>query len=199
MTSAPVSDPAGRGVREELPEIAELTDPGTQAAVVEVWTSFLEETSYPTIASAPALPGISGYDLAAHTRHVAQNARALAEAMTSFQGIAHDHDDLLAAALTHDASKLVEQQGPNGERTELGKALLHAQIAGVRCLERGLSHKVAYIVSYHPYTPPHVHITPQCVEMILLTWADLMAVDAIFFDQGKPTHLEITKRFFSLG
>jgi HD domain len=194
-----MTDIATVDVRGELPEIEQLDDAATRAAVVEVWESFLAESTYETITSAPALRGVSGYDLAAHTRHVAQNALALAERMAHFQAIDYDRDDLLAAALTHDASKLVEMQGPEGERTELGKALLHAQIAGVRCLERGLSHKVAYIVSYHPYTPPHVHIKPQCVEMILLSWADIMAVDAIFFSQGFPTHLDIGKRFFTLA
>lgn len=197
-TASSASVGAEQDVLADLPEIGDLSQ-GVREAVVRTWLSFLGESSYPTIRSAPALAGIPGYDLAAHTRHVAQNALALAERMAAFQGIDFDRDDLLAAALTHDASKLVERWGPEGERTELGDALLHAQIGGVRCLEMGLSHRVAYMVSHHPYTPPHVHIRPKYVEMILLTWADLTAVDAIAFAHQRPTHLEIAKRFFTLG
>ncbi len=93
---------------------------------------------------------------------------------------------------------MVEYTGPEGSHTEIGKALLHAQLAGVRCLDVGLSAKVANIVSYHPYTPPHVHVRPQHLEFVILTWADLAAVDPIFMLAGKATHLEFAKRFFEI-
>jgi len=62
----------------------------------------------------------------------------------------------------------------------------------------GLSPKVAHLVAMHPFTPPHVHVTPQYWEMLILTWADLAAVDPVFFVQGQPTHLQFEKRFFRL-
>ena len=49
------------------------------------------------------------------------------------------------------------------------------------------------------HTPPHVHVRPQYVEFVILSWADLGSVDPIFFLDGLPTHLEIGKRFFELA
>lgn len=187
-----------RQVYEELPEIRELRDETTQRQVAEVWARFLRESSYARIADAPAFPGMPGFDLARHTRHVVRNSIYLGDTLTEFWGIEYDREDLIAAALTHDASKLVEMEGPDGKKSAIGETFVHAQLAGVRCLEAGLSHKVANLVTMHPFTPPHVHVTPRSMEMIILTWADLGAVDPIFFLKGFPTHLEFKKRFFQL-
>lgn len=186
-------------VASELPELRSLESEQTARRVAAVWASFLDDGSYERIADAPALPGavLPSYDLATHTRHVVRNCEAVADTLSDFAGIDCDRDALLAAALAHDASKLVEYE-PDGSLTETGGALLHAQLAGVRCLEAGLGPKVAYVVTYHPMTPPHVHLTPRHIELVLLAWADLAAVDPVFFSHGAPTHLDIAKRFFSL-
>lgn len=202
MTTTPTparSDQAGLArIRAELPELDRLNSPELQQKVVSVWESFLDASSYDAISSAPAFPGTGDYDLAKHTRQVVQNSIYLAETSREFGQVDCDMEELIAAALVHDASKLVEREGPEGRKTAVGRALLHAQIAGVRCLEMGLSEKVAYLVTWHPYTPPHVHIKPRYVEMVILTWADLAAADTVFFAAGKPTHLEFEKRFFTL-
>lgn len=193
-----ISDQELLAVRDELPEIGLLKDVDTQRKVSLVFASFLRESSYERIADSPAVPGIHSYNLVQHTRHVVKNSIYLAETLAEFAGQSNDMEDLIAAGLAHDASKLVEMEGPLGKKTELGKAFLHAQLAGVRCLEMGLSPKVAHLVAMHPFTPPHVHVTPQYWEMLILTWADLAAVDPVFFVQGQPTHLQFEKRFFRL-
>jgi hypothetical protein len=193
-----VSETKAREIREELPEIGLLQSEDVQKKVVAVWSGFLADSTYARIGDAPALPGLPGYDLARHTRHVVHNCVDQADTLKEFWGIDCDRESLITAALVHDASKLVEYEGPEGTHTEIGKALLHAQLAGVRCLDVGLSAKVANIVTYHPYTPPHVHVRPQYVEFVILTWADLAAVDPIFFLAKKATHLEIARRFFEI-
>jgi hypothetical protein len=184
-------------VRAELPEISSLEDARTQEQVAQVWAGFLEESPYERIGDAGGLPGLPQYDLAGHTRHVVRNCEHLAATLDEFWSVSLDREALIAAALTHDASKLVER-GPDGQRTAVGAAFLHAQLAGVRCYEVGLSPKVAYLVTYHPFTPPHVHLKPRHPELIVLTWADLAAVDPLAMLAGQATHLEIEKRFFSL-
>jgi hypothetical protein len=184
-------------IRAELPEIDLLADPETRQKVATLWASFLRETTYARIGDCPPFPPVE-CDLAGHTRHVVKNCVAMAGNLREFWGIEVDDEVLLAAALTHDASKLVEQSGADAEPTVLGRALLHAQVAGVRCLELGLHPNVAYIVTYHPFTPPHVHVKPQCVEFVILSWADIGAADPMFWLKGIPTHLEIQRRFFTL-
>jgi hypothetical protein len=185
-------------IRAELPEIEQLQSEDLRVGVLKVWGSFLDASSYDRIADAPAFPGLPKYDLARHTRHVCKNALHLADTLEEFWDIRCQRDLLLAACLLHDSSKLVEMEGPDGAATPTGRALLHAQLAGVRCLDFGLPYEVVYMVTYHPYTPPHVHIKPESIEHIILTWADLAACDPPFFVEGQATHLEITKRFFQL-
>jgi hypothetical protein len=184
-------------IREELPEIDKLSEADTRQKIATVWASFLRESPYRRISDAPALPGIPDYDLAAHTRHVIKNCLDLGASLREFSSAEFDDDVLLASALAHDASKLVEF-APDGSLTELGRTLLHAQVAGVRCYEVGLDPKVAYNVTYHPFTPPHIHVKPRCIEFVILSWADLASADPIFFARGLPTHLDIDKRFFTL-
>lgn len=63
----------------------------------------------------------------------------MAERLVEFWDAEYDQESLIAAALVHDASNLVEFTGPKDTATETGNALLHAQLAGVCCLEEGLS------------------------------------------------------------
>jgi hypothetical protein len=193
-----ISDADLASINEDLPELALVGNPELRGKLITLWASFLAESSYDRIRSAPAFPGLRAYDLAKHTSHVVRNSINLADTLLQFWNIACDSDALLAAAIAHDASKLVEYEGAEGTKTELGRAMLHAQLAGVRCLDVGLPFKVAHIVTLHPFTPPHVHVKPQYIEFVILTWADLAAVDPIFFVEGLPTHLEFAKRFFQL-
>jgi hypothetical protein len=193
----PATDVEYARIVEELPEIEELADPADRRRVATLWASFLRESTYGRIGECPPFPPVQ-CDLAGHTRHVVKNCQAMAANLREFWGIEINDQVLLAAALTHDASKLVEQQGPDGEKTTLGRALLHGQLAGVRCLELGLHPDVAYIVTFHPYTPPHVHVKPRCVEFVILSWADIGAADPMFWLQGIATHLEIDRRFFTV-
>jgi hypothetical protein len=181
----------------ELPELDLLADEDIRLKVATVWASVLRESTYATIAECPPFPPVA-CDLASHTRCVVKNCVAMTANLREFFDVEVDDTVLLAAALTHDASKLVEQHGPDGEQTVLGRALLHGQVSGVRCLELGLPPDVAYIVTYHPFTPPHVHVKPKCVEFVILSWADIGAADPLFWLNGMPTHLDIGRRFFTL-
>jgi hypothetical protein len=105
---------------------------------------------------------------------------------------------VVAAAILHDSSVLVEREGPDGQKSEIGKTFLHAQLGGVRCYEAGLPNDIANMVSRHPYTPPHIYIEPPNIESVILAYADLGASDSVAFLEKRPTHLDIRNRFFSL-
>ncbi|MBI4190543.1 MAG: HD domain-containing protein [Betaproteobacteria bacterium] len=195
-------------VQEDIPEIGLIESDEIRQKVTLVFASFLKESNFERISEAPGLvkdepgatlsPGPPKYDLAHHTSHVVQNALATARTLKEFWGIDYRHDVLLAAAILHDASKLVEFEDRTGRKSELGKIFVHAQVGGVRCRDAGLPNDVAQIVTFHNFTPPHTHVTPRSLEYILVTYADHAAADPISFVEGKPTHFDIKKRFFTV-
>jgi hypothetical protein len=186
-------------VQRELPEIALIGDAGIREKVVTVLASFLRDSDWDSIDECPAVPGLEGMTLLQHIRQVTLFAVAIADNHIATFGLKVDRDALLAACFLHDSSKLVEySKAAGGKNSPLGNHLMHAQIAGVRCVEAGLPLKVAYCVTYHVFTPPHVHLKPDCIELVLLNYADLASVDPVFFNAGKPTHFDIRMRFFSL-
>jgi hypothetical protein len=193
-----VSDAHRAVIERELPEISLITDPDIAAKVVTVLASFLRDSNWKSLDDCPAVPGLKGMSLLQHIRQVTQFAVLMADSHNATFGLNVDRDVLLAACFLHDASKLVEYDSATGGLTPLGAHLIHAQIAGVRCVEAGLPLKVAYCVTYHVFTPPHVHLKPEFIELVVLNYADLASVDPMFFSVGKPTHFDIRARFFSL-
>jgi hypothetical protein len=199
LTFSDITDTDIEQVRSEIPEIAELKNPEIERKCALVWARFLRESSYKRISDMTKIPGVTPkYDLASHTRHVIRNCVFMAQTLKELGGYECDRELLLAAAVIHDASQLLETNANNKPTEDVGVGLLHAQLGAVRALEVGLSPKVAQLVTLHPYTPPHIHLTPPNPEFLILTWADIGAVDPIFCALGLPTHVDIKKRFFSL-
>lgn len=188
-----------RQVRDDFPQLDLIQEESVRTRTTEAWALLLNASQYDSAREAPAFPnvGVGRYDLAAHTRQVVLNSVNMADTLGETWGIAVEQDLLLSAAFLHDASKVLEYD-PDGTLTAEGSAFLHAQLGGVVCRFVNLPLKVAYMVTIHPFTPPHVHIKPQNLEILILTYADLMAADCCYFVEGLPTHLDIEKRFFSL-
>jgi len=184
---------------DEFPEMEFFTDQELKEKTIAVMASILHESSYERMSECPFYKDVpKRYNMETHVRHVVNNCMQMADNLEKFSGVTCRRDLLLSAAFLHDGSKILEREGPEGTVSEMGKHLIHSQYAGVRCWEYGLPPEVAYIVSYHTFTPPHVHINPKNIEFVILSWADIGGADAVFYAYGKPTHLQISKRFFEV-
>ncbi len=181
-------------VFEDIPELRWISDPELQDKVAACWASLLMDSPYKRISECEKLPN---YDMLAHTRHVIKGSVAIADLMAEFYGQPCNKDILIAAAALHDASAVLEK-GLDKKPTPLGVNLIHGQYASTRAWDFGLPPEVCYIIAYHPFTPPHICVNPKNIEFIILTYADISAVDTIFYRTGKPTHLQITKRFYEI-
>jgi hypothetical protein len=198
---AAVSDRDLRVIEEDIPEILELRDPDIRHKVALVYASFLKESTYKRVSEVPFVGyPPAKYDLARHSRHVAQLAIGMVRSLMDVWGIEVRHDIVVGAAILHDADVLLrETKTENGKKkTEIGKTFLHAQLCGVRCYEAGLPNDIASMVTRHPFTPPHIHVTPPNVESVILDYSDIGGAGQIDYREGNPTHLSIKKRFFSL-
>ncbi len=110
------------GVRENLPEVDEITDPDLRERVVAAWAMALSETEFKRIdeirpSGNPNSPALRSGSQADHLRGVARIALAMADSLEGVLGsIGFDRDLLLASALCHDIGKPFEFSPANQER-----------------------------------------------------------------------------------
>lgn len=168
-------------VREALPELELLQDAATRDAVERVWTRAFALSPHERLEDAPFNPGATRSTLVAHTRAVTQAADALARIVTELHGIAVDRELLLAAALLHDVSKLLEVD-PDGSRSETGRLYPHAYLAGELARAEGLGDDVVNLVLTH--TPVVNMEGRRVVEAQLLEHADLASAHLLLHDEG---------------
>src|SRR5579872_2916498 len=98
-----VSDAQAATITEDLPELELIGEPATREKLIKLWASFLGESTYERISSAPAFPGVPGFGLAKHISHVVCNCVDLADNLLHIWNIDCDREALLAAALAHDS------------------------------------------------------------------------------------------------
>ena len=106
-------------VRELLPELQQIGDEGLREAVTEIWLRAWTESGWDDMAAVPKNPSATraaasvddAWTLITHTRVVAQVAAASADIVAKLHGTAYDLDTVIALALLHDVSKLLEYEG----------------------------------------------------------------------------------------
>ena len=101
------------------------------------------------------------------------------------------NDDLLiAGALLHDVSKMVEQspaEGKPGVDSRIGEELMHGSYGAHLALNAGLPLDIINIISVHS---PKIKKIPHNVEGIFICYADLAAFDAVFLGKDRELYLE---------
>jgi hypothetical protein len=178
-------------VRELFPLVAEIADADLQQAVVEIWVEAWDESEWPDVADAPK--GVYGggpvRSLVEHVTGVAAGALAYARCMEEVHGWSYDRDLLLAAALLHDTSKVVETApGPDGTPvvSEFGRLVQHGVWTAQRILNRGLGLDLAHMVVSHT---PMSRTRPLNPEGIILYYVDMLDSDILSTHAHLPLQL----------
>ncbi len=110
------------GVRENLPEVDDISDADLRDRVVTAWAMALSETEFKRIdeirpSGNPDSPALRSGSQADHLRGVARIALAMADSLEGVLGsIGFDRDLLLASALCHDIGKPFEFSPANQKR-----------------------------------------------------------------------------------
>jgi len=173
------------GVRQSLPELAEIQDTALREKVVEAWALALSETEYRKIedipgAAVPGAPPIKNGTQVEHLRGTAVLALGIADAMDKVFGpIGIDRNILVAGALAHDLGKPYEFSPRNRARWEAkpaaaGKPAIRHPVYGVHiALMAGLPEAVAHIVGAHSMHNEGQFVTPS-LEALIVRYADSM-------------------------
>jgi putative nucleotidyltransferase with HDIG domain len=149
------------GVRQSLPEIAEIRDAELRDKVVEAWALALSQTEFQRIeeirpSGNPKSPAMKRGTQADNLRGVTRMAVALAEQLEGVVGsLGVDRDLLLACALGHDVGKPFEFSPRNQARWQgnpgaVGYPSIRHSVYGVHlALSVGLPEAVAHTAGAH--------------------------------------------------
>jgi len=167
-------------VERAFPELESIGDPGLRAGVVDAWAGAMDDAGLSTLEGVPWFPpaqrelGIEDERLVDHVRDVTRGAVALGQALAERREADVDGDTLVAGALVHDVSKLVEFDGM--AETRVGRLLGHPHY-GVHVVARaGLPVELAHVVLAHT---PRTTVEPATLEAELVRRADEAAAAAI--------------------
>ena len=177
-------------IRQLMPLIDEIKEEKLRNGVVEVWVKAWEESEWEDIADCPFLVEVQECSLIQHTNYVASVAMAMASFARDTWRIQVNTDLLLAGALLHDVSKVLEwapQEGKPARRSAIAENLVHGSYGVHLALNAGMPLPVAHLIGTHT---PQVSRVPKVIEGIFLCYADYAAADVFNLDKGLPLLLE---------
>jgi len=191
MTEATVEAETLADVETALPELALIQDLALRHATAEIWAETLAESDWGTIADAPKNPENlpTHRRLLEHSRSVALQALAVAKIVQDVHGIGFDQDILVAAALLHDVSKLLEY-GPTDSgagKTPTGQRLQHGFLGALKAFQHGMPQDLVHNIIVHTR---HSHDLPKTWEAIIVHYVDYLDSDALLFAEGQPLLLQ---------
>lgn len=150
------------GVRQSLPEIAEISDSDLRGKVVEAWALALSQTEFERIEDIPATgtptsPSMkTPFSQADHARGTATIALGMADGFERIVGSTRiNRDLLLAAGILHDVGKPWEMSPRNQARWTADPAAAgnpsfrHSAYGAHICLTVGLPETIAHTAGYH--------------------------------------------------
>ncbi len=174
-------------IRAALPEIDLIKDEELRRAVIEIWAETLQESVWTDLEAVPKnaeLPGIR--KLAVHTRSVTQLALACATVIKEQHGIDFDQDKLVAAAILHDVSKLLEnepqEENDDARKSKFGKLIQHGEFGAHKAWEKHLDIEIVHNILVHTRAS---RTLPSTWEAIVVHYVDYLDSDALLFTHGK--------------
>jgi hypothetical protein len=183
-------------IRTLLPEIGDISDETLRNAVEQIWDQVWVEGTWETLEEIPKNPSApaakvyveNAWTLITHTRTVAQLAVASADVLKSLHGLEYDRDALLALALLHDASKVIEYEGTPDSISKgmLGRRIQHGVYGAFLMWQQGLSADLVHGVISHT---PSSGVLPQTHEALIVRYVDFLDTDAMLLDNGEKLHI----------
>jgi putative nucleotidyltransferase with HDIG domain len=148
-------------VMAELPEIAEIADPGLREKVVSAWVLALQSSSFKSIrelppAGNPNVMVVKRGDQTDHIRGVTRLAIKLADDfMENYPELQINRDIVIAGGICHDIGKTWEFDPERRRKWELTPRIAgrpsvrHPAYGAHICLMAGLPEEVAHIAAAH--------------------------------------------------
>lgn len=156
-----ITDALRQQIREELPEIDQISDEVLRNQTTEAWAYAIVSSSFSSIREIPPAgnPGVQEArrgDQTDHLRGVTRMAKAIADEMQSaYPELEIDRDIIIAGGLLHDVGKAWEFDPERRERwssqqRRYGRpSIRHPAMGAHICLTVGLPEEIAHIAMAH--------------------------------------------------
>ena len=170
------------------PYLAQVSSEQVRTAVRAIWKDLLGQSEWQSVYDVPSELSPTAISLVQHSCNVSAYVLGLADVYGpayADKGMTFDRDTLVAGALLHDVSKLLEFRptAEGVERTELGR-LYGENFFGInQAMAKGLSLEVLHILASDPVktkTPPGTS------EALLVYFADRIDMDVRNLKAGLP-------------
>lgn len=170
-------------ISETFPQLEAIADADLRRRVTAAWSSALAASEHDSVEAIPYLPKYRDYlgeaSLGAHVRQTTAIAVALAEAIEAvYDGSVLDRDTVVAGALLHDVSKVLETPpgGEPGASTAIGDLLGHPHYAQHLLAAEGLSVELQHIALSHS---PKTGVGIRTAEALVVWAADVLALNCL--------------------
>lgn len=176
-------------IRDLLPEAEWIHDSWLRSAVLSIWGEAVAEGGWDDPMRCPKHPvDTPATPLIDHVRSVTRQAVAVADIVADQYGIAIDRDTLIAGALLHDVSKLVESepteaQSGQARKSKLGGLFQHGVLGAFKAWARELPPEVIHIIITHT---DQSRLAPKTVEGIIVHYVDYCDSDLLLHLAGRP-------------
>lgn len=166
-------------IRETFPEIERIDDPTLRERVIECFEIGLAAGVHDSLDDVPWAPHhaerVGQQGLVEHVRDVTQLAELVADRLAARRDIDIRRDEVLAGALLHDVSKLVEHD--EASFTDVRVYLEHPHFCVYLLEQADLPISIQHIALSHT---PNSSVEPKTIEAAIVHHADVLAMDAIF-------------------
>ena len=172
-----------------FPEISEIQDEQLRTAVVAIWLEACNDGKVEDLKKIPKNVDNIGYTLVNHTRVVTRLCMETARLIKELHNIEVNMDMLLAGALLHDVSKVMEinVEGENFRTSEFGTKIQHGFYAAYKAYEKQLPLELQHMLITHT---PKSHVMPQSLEAVILHYIDFTDTDVLNQSLGIPLMLK---------
>jgi putative nucleotidyltransferase with HDIG domain len=176
-----------------FPEIKEIVNLEVRQKVINCWLIALQDSQWKSIEAMPWIPGLAEYITnVQHTVGAARIGMAIVKTINASQDVAPgasiDLDTVIAGCILHDVGKLLEYTGPenhDGEKTPLGKRMLHHILGAHLAIRVGLSAEIVHCVEAHREPESY----ERSLEAQIVGWADRLHAHAV-----RRAHTEISSQ-----
>ena len=163
-------------MREHLPLLDNFKDRNLATKVAKVWYDLWQESKWENLSEAAWNLQCPGISLIEHTRSVSEASIEFAKVRERVYGEQIDFDILLAGALLHDASILLELEpdGDGAKKSFEGKIFQHSFLGAHKALIDDLPKQVVHIIISHTWQS---RLFPQTPEAIIICCCDFADAD----------------------